>query len=116
MSNQRILGSIAYQSVAFVILLVTLYLVHEMGHLILYNLFSGTNGGYIMFDGAKLVVNYPVRLPPIADRMMRGGGLLATYPSIVLVNKKTPLLGMAALIWNVYGAYEAFILGILIPY
>ncbi len=116
MSNQRILGSIAYQAVAFCILLVTLYLIHEMGHLILFNLFSGTTEGRIVLDGTKLVMSNPVRLHPIADRMVRGGGLLATYPAIVLVNKKTPLLGMAALIWNVYGAYEAFILGILIPY
>jgi hypothetical protein len=116
MSNQRILGSIAYQAAGFVILLLALYLVHEMGHLILYNLFSGTTDGIIMWDGTGFLMYNPTRLPPIADRMMRGGGLLATYPSIVLVNKKTPLLGMAALIWNVYGAYEAFILGILIPY
>lgn len=116
MSNQRILGSITYQAVAFCILLVTLYLIHEMGHLILFNLFSGTTEGRIVLDGTRLVMSNPVRLHPIADRVVRGGGLLATYPSIVLVNKKTPLLGMAALIWIVYGAYEAFILGILIPY
>ncbi len=116
MSNQRILGSIAYQAIAFCILLVTLYLIHEMGHLVLFNLFSGTTQGSIVFNGTGLVMNNPVRLHPIADRVMRGGGLLATYPTIVLVNKKTPLLGMAALIWNVYGAYEAFVLGLLIPY
>ncbi|MHA2070572.1 MAG: hypothetical protein ACXAEE_07870 [Candidatus Thorarchaeota archaeon] len=116
MSNQRILGSIAYQSIAFIILLMSLYLIHEFGHLILYNLFSGTTDGRIMIEGTRIIMYNPTRLPDIADRMMRGGGLLATYPSIILLNKKTPLLGMAALIWNIYGAYEAFILGIIIPY
>jgi hypothetical protein len=55
-----------------------------------------------------------VKLHPISDRLIRGGGLLATYPAIVLVNKKTPLLGFVALAWIVYGAYETFVLGILI--
>ncbi len=114
MSDQRILGKMVSEMVLCLVLLLALYLIHELGHLVLFNLLSGKTEAVIAFDGSKLVVRCQMRLHPICDRMMRGGGLLATYPSIVLVNKRTPFLGFVALAWNVYGFYEAFILGILI--
>ncbi|MFX1367869.1 MAG: hypothetical protein ACFFAY_04650 [Promethearchaeota archaeon] len=114
MSNQRILGKMASEMVLCLVLLLALYLIHELGHLVLFNLLSGKTEAMIAFDGSRLVVRCPIRLHPIADRLMRGGGLLATYPAVVLVNKRTPFLGFVALAWIVYGIYEAFILGIFI--
>lgn len=63
-----------------------------------------------MFTEERLATGNLVRLDSIADRVMRAGGLLATTPTVILINKKTPFLGMAALTWIVYGIYETFIL------
>lgn len=92
------------------VLLLALYFIHEMGHLVLYDMFSNTTNGRILFDGARYAMYHPAVLDPFADRMIRGGGLIAVLPAVLLVRKKTPLLGMVALFWIVYGIYEAFFL------
>jgi hypothetical protein len=108
MSNQRILGKIVGRVVLCWALLLALYFIHEMGHLVLYNMLSDSADGRILFDGARFAMYHPAVFDPIADRLIRAGGLLATLPAIILVRKKTPLLGMVALFWIVYGIYEAF--------
>ena len=112
MSDQRILGKIVCRVVLCWVLLLSLYLIHEMGHLVLYNLFSNTNYGRIAVYGRGLAMYHPAGLEPFAAKMVRAGGLLVTLPTVILVRKKTPLLGMVALFWIIYGIYETFLLGI----
>lgn len=110
MSNQRILGQMVGRVVLCWVLLIALYFIHEMGHLVLYNMLSSSTDGRILFDGTRYAMYHPVVHDVIADRIVRAGGLIATLPAVVLVRKKTPLLGMVALFWIVYGIHEAFFL------
>ncbi|MFW9889796.1 MAG: hypothetical protein ACFFER_16530, partial [Candidatus Thorarchaeota archaeon] len=76
MSDQRILGKMVCRVVLCWVLLLSLYFIHEMGHLVLYNLLSNTNYGRLAFDGKRFLIYHPAGLEPFAAKMVHAGGLL----------------------------------------